>query len=247
MDEARRFLRYVLPGLAFILEIWLYLFIAGHDIAHKMLGFVSHGIAYPVLMFVVAGGIGYFLAVIYHTLYGFDCFASLGIDHRPVIKDVVNRGFIKLCLRNTNDNDLVSPERLTRKGAWCVLNSIWHTRTKSSKQIEGADIRVNNFIDIVHGLGATLVGSILAIPAWLILYFLPDVLFYWHIFTPRIEYIIVRFIIALIVSFVIYILFRINYKRTAKSCESFIDLVFFDTLQREKKNDIAYVSKNDIN
>jgi len=90
MQDARRFLRYVIPGLVFVLEVSLYLFVSCRA---EFVEFISSWAeawyaGFPISVFVGSGGIGFLLGVIYHVLYQYPPLSCLAVDHRPLIRDV---------------------------------------------------------------------------------------------------------------------------------------------------------------
>jgi hypothetical protein len=165
MKEARRFLRYVLPGLVLLIEVCLYLWISSYHQFVQLIKEFGKDVAFPVSVFFASGGIGYLLSLIYHVLYWATGIRELvAVDHRPLIKDAVNRKWLKLQRRG--DEGEVNVKELTQAGAWCIVTSFWHERKESSKRIKGANSRIDSLSDITHGLGTTVIGSIIAIPLW---------------------------------------------------------------------------------
>jgi hypothetical protein len=73
MDEARRFLRYVTPGLTFAVQALLLLFIVNPPWTLDRIGELKKdtGAGLAFALFLASGGIGYLLSVVHHTLH--DC------------------------------------------------------------------------------------------------------------------------------------------------------------------------------
>ena len=101
MDEARRFLRYITPGLTFLIEIISLLFIAQPSIMlehTKTLG-GNANLSLPFTALIASGGIGYIFSLIHHFLfwqiYAWREWTSLIYDHRDMLKALEKQNFIK--------------------------------------------------------------------------------------------------------------------------------------------------------
>lgn len=226
MKETRRFLRYVIPGLVFIIEVSLYLCLFSCQGFVKSIKDIGNNlnvnIAFPVLVFLASGGIGFFLGVIYHTIFGTAGFQLLAVDHRPLIEDVDRRGWLRLQRRGTGIT--VNATNLTQPGAWRIVNSFWHERTGSSERIKAANQVIDYLTDIMHGLGIALIGSVIAVLAWLFIHFKFPAKFPWLVPCERFLYII---------PFIIIIFHFINFQRVAKNFQSVVDIIISDELQEE--------------
>ena len=88
MDETRRFLRYVIPGLVFLMELAVFLWLPEQgltwvlDKLPKPSGSTESVITAGIAALVTSGGIGYLLALIYHLIL-----APFTVDFRDVLKD----------------------------------------------------------------------------------------------------------------------------------------------------------------
>jgi hypothetical protein len=71
MDEARRFLRYVTPGLTFAVQALLLLFIVNPQWTLDRIGELKKdaGAGLAFALFLASGGIGYLISVVHHTLH----------------------------------------------------------------------------------------------------------------------------------------------------------------------------------
>ena len=71
MDEARRFLRYVTPGLVFAVQALLLLFIINPAwTTTQLLGQTKDaGAGLAVALFLASGGLGYLFSVVHHRLH----------------------------------------------------------------------------------------------------------------------------------------------------------------------------------
>jgi hypothetical protein len=92
MDEARRFLRYVTPGLTFAVQALLLFFIANQTWTIKQLHDLSEksGVGSGITLFLASGGFGYLFSVIHHWLHWFLPFTCLSaIDHTQAVQQLL--------------------------------------------------------------------------------------------------------------------------------------------------------------
>lgn len=240
MDEARRFLRYVIPGLVLIIEVSLYswvsidLFFADKKFFEELKNlFLKNNIAAPISAFLASGGAGFLLGVIYYTAYWpiLKRF-SLGVDHTELINDAINRGWLKLRKREKDDT-FVNADKLNIFGAWRIVTSLWHERKESSEKIKAANPRIDSLTDIMHGSGTMFIGSIIAIPLWVSIHY--RFLGEW----PCGYYIAIPIIMSVI--------HLINFRFVSKNFQSIVDIIMADILEEEKKTPIIInVAKIDL-
>ena len=158
MNEVRRFLRYVLPGLVFFIELFVFFCISDRRDAVNWV--VAHGSAGPVVaLFLGTGALGFILANIYHWLYWtFELFA---IDHRCLFPKSPP-GFRAIDLSGDPVGDL------TKREAWTIVTQYCHSqmKKKSGRDIEGMSLITDRLVDIGHALGVTATGTFFSIFAW---------------------------------------------------------------------------------
>jgi hypothetical protein len=215
MEEARRFLRYVIPGLVFLIEITLYLSLSVNGGFLKSLRDLGKDLGFALLLFLASGGLGFLLGVVYHSLYWTTGFCKLVVTHLPLVKDCIERGWLKLQKRE--DGSELDVNVLTQSGAWRIVTAFWHERKESSQRIKAANSRTDSLTDIMHGLGTTFIGSILAIFAWIFVH--RKLLGQF----PYIEY----YIIPLSVSYIHFI----NWRRVIEHFQSVVAIIVCDELQ----------------
>lgn len=178
MEEARRFFRYVVPGLVLIMELFLYLWVsidlfptANEYGFYKFIKELLSGgsVAIPLTIFLSSGGIGFLLGSIYHTVSWTIGIRPLVVDHTQLIKDAIKRGWLEL--ENRNDGNSFNGNNLSRSGSWFIVTSFWHERKGSSERIKAANARIDSLTDIMHGLGTVFIGSIVAFIFWIFVYY----------------------------------------------------------------------------
>jgi hypothetical protein len=168
MNEAQRFLRLVLPGLAFLVEVWLLIAVTDwqRTLERTMAWLQGDALGTAVSLFVVSGGIGFVLATIHHFLH-WRLWIPLRLAARPTaVEKAIGAGLLELIDAETRQCMTAYPKP---RQQWQVLVSLWHQRKSTSSQIGSATDRVESLSDLVHGVGTGLVGSIFAIVVWMLL------------------------------------------------------------------------------
>jgi len=149
-DDAKRFFRYVLPGLACLTELLIVLFITG-DPALKTLTSSDGGSKFIEILvgaLVASGGLGFLFSAVYFTTYW--VFGRwLAVDHAPSFREA---GF-------------QLPADFCRREGWDLMSQIWHSQVKNPA-IEGVTPVTARLSNTMHGLGTTATGSILVFTLW---------------------------------------------------------------------------------
>src|SRR5262249_52013292 len=144
MDEARRFLRYLMPGVVFGTETALLLLIVLPGPCLRLIGAVpkENGLFLAVASILASGGVGFILSVIYHRLlWGLD----LALDYRPLMSRLVSAGILTLQVFGPTEIEELPPDRkLNRQEAWVLLTAIWHVYLESSPRIRAAEPKILN-------------------------------------------------------------------------------------------------------
>jgi hypothetical protein len=160
MEEARRFIRYVIPGLAAILQLLVccLLTVKGTDSILTLDG-DGGGLALVAALFLASGGLGYICAVIYYA--GAWGTKRYQIDHGPVLKKLVDEKALEM--------KGVDVAKLTVEEAWRVGTYLWWSRNAERTMLGNATRRADSLADVLHGHGATIIGTGLALLAWVVL------------------------------------------------------------------------------
>jgi hypothetical protein len=172
MQDPRRYIRYILPGLTFVIETVLYLYLSDPIWVKNKFRVIAHlpggGIGVLLTAFLLSGGIGYLFSIIYYTGYGFEWswIEKFCGSHRSMVVYAEKHQYIRL-----HAEDEIKEERsindITRRGTWCIANALWHERLETSLKVKGAHPGVITRAHIAHGLGISLFGAILAFWVWL--------------------------------------------------------------------------------
>ncbi len=235
MNETRRFLRYVIPGLLFFIELSLYLFMSNQDQFEKWIKEWSGSITFPVTLFLVSGAIGFFLSLVYYAFHRIKYLKSFFGSFLPLIEFCIYMKWI--ILFNRKDGLPLDSKYLSHSGAWRVVTAYWHERIKSSKKIKSANPRTDSLADIMQGLGSAFMGSILVIGVWIFIHF-------------QLDGCSDQLIVPFVLSIVIIIIHLINFINVRKDLYSVVSIIMIDELKEkhvEGKPIIMYVSHIDIN
>lgn len=223
MDEARRFLRFVTPGLVFAVEVVILLLILRPDRASVWREDFKQDSGLAVLFggLLASGGLGFIFSAVHHNWHA--CQKEQIMNHGPVLKRLVDANV--LVLHNT-DRGEITPEK-----AWIITTAIWHQLAKTNDKIGSTETRTKDLVDVMHSLGTARIASIFAPMLALYLASIHGMvsLHFWPI---------ARFLIAVSIAIVAWRTFRSGYYRTAIISQSVIDQVLYDALVDEKsKND----------
>lgn len=245
MEDYKKFFRYVMPGLVFIIEVSVYLLLSAFAefiyLIKDNLGNLKDGIGIAVTAFLLSGGIGYLLGVFYHTLFHmvrntkkfWGCFI---VDHLALIRDAVDRRKWLKFERRESDKDPFAVDKLTQSGAWRIVTVFLNTRWVSSKRIKSAKQRLESYGDIMHGAGTMFISSFIAIPVWLLIHYkLSDNCPIW----------------ILLFSILIFLIHLANYVNVVKDYQCVSNIIIANELQNEWCNNdkepiIMYISEDEL-
>lgn len=157
MEEARRFLRYVVPGLVFIIEIMATLLLMDYPAFVELLSKLKE-VGAVLGIFIASGGLGYLFSNSYHWVYwSWPHQKRFAIDHKALIESLGDKIQIRDSL-----GDILPVSALDKRQCWVIINVYWHTHLKSSKRIEGVNKKNDQISDITHGLGGTVIATLAA-------------------------------------------------------------------------------------
>ena len=168
MDEARRFLRYVIPGTLFLVETTLLLWILFPDWAECAMKSVAKdsGFALVVGALLGSGGLGFMFSTTHHGLLWRSGRPTNrcggGLDFRGAVTRM--RAGDALIVVDSAAPSAAAPA-LTPFDAWVVVTALWHQRVKSNQRIGSADTRATSLSDLAHGMGAARIATLCALPA----------------------------------------------------------------------------------
>ena len=156
MEEAKRFLRYVMPGMAFLIQFAVvYILEPPKFILCRNFKEISEiGIALSAIL--VAGVIGYMASNLYYVLH-WKVYMNLGrkLDYKHIVSETIpTKDLQKYRFEYTCSN---------QSEAWALLNVYWNVEgDKEFPKVQDANASTAN---ILHSIGTTiillLIGSVL--------------------------------------------------------------------------------------
>jgi hypothetical protein len=230
MDEVRRFMRYVLPGMVFMTEILTYFAFSDGTRLGGWLRPVTSGdtVATAVAVLFGSGAIGFLFANIYHSMYwSLECIA---IDHLCLFRPP-KRGFRAVDI----DGNVIAS--LSKRDAWSIVTRYIHVESALSggEEIKGMREITDRLVTITHSIGTTIVATFLSVFAWALalVYVLDEsVTSLWPL--PLIWVTAIWFLLLVVLS--------IGYWRTAKALERIANSCLLQRLTRiGGTTDILYV------
>jgi len=241
VDEAQRFLRYLTPGLTFVILIASYSYLSQHDWTLKFTkDFLSqNSVGTAIGLFFVSGGIGFLLSAFHHVLFWSPIYRRLALvtDYRQVLEHAVGTGRLELRLRDEVQD--IAKRRLSHAGSWRVVSSLWHERRESSARIKGADRRTVSLSDIMHGAGTAFIGAVAALVVWAYLHLRHTACWpggsFW---------------IVLVVAVAVAGVHLWNFRQTVEHCQGVIGTMLSNELRLErldkKRPAVVILSETDL-
>jgi len=158
MNEARRFLRYITPGILFGFLALFFVWLALPDWTMSVLKdwFLTGGnsIAIIITTLLLSGALGYLFATIHHWCHW----------HLPIDNNVINHVQQIESLRKRNlIPSLDSTPPNPRLEALIIISILWFERLEKGTPVGNSEDRVAAFGDISHAAGTARVASVLAL------------------------------------------------------------------------------------
>jgi hypothetical protein len=228
MNEARQFLRYIIPGILLGTEVLILLYFLRPDVVRDQLKAAksSEGLGITVAALLASGGVGFLLSTLHHTIHwqrwwpGAAC-----VDHSLNIKELVAKQV--LSVRNISTDEPIPSSHITRENAWIIVTALWHSRAETSELVKGAIRGAAGLTDLVHSTGTALVAALAA----------PIIAFGWAAVNSDLTWEprpVLGFLTACAITCLMITLAWMNYRRTSHFAEAVIDQVITDALVAER-------------
>lgn len=227
MDEPRRFLRYIIPGLVFGVENIVFLLILFPSWTVDQLKSLQNdsALASVAAAVLVAGGLGFVFSTLHHAVHWYPWFEWLAaIDHRDLLRFLIQRGILT-CYdsRDGSRMPVGNIARLKRLEAWTAVSALWHQRLGTCAQIREAHRRMGAFYDLTHALGTLRVACLAAAMSTLaVASFICEFCFQGQA--------ILRFIIFVIIAAALLCVHQYSYRTTGRITQRFVDQILTDAL-----------------
>lgn len=227
MDEARRFLRYIIPATGLALEFYVFAWILAPAWTEKLLTplLVEPKLATVAAAVVSAGVVGHLLGMLHHNL------AEWISDYRPLdYCDTIIRLRSVVDYVSVHDGtlcDATTIGKLSREQAWCVMNSLWYSR-KDDTGIKGVDPRDQFLCDLMHSMGTARLGTYLGAVAALFIGISQREIAFDAESVGHVA------VVATLASFLIRG-YHATYRRTVRLAEGLAELALHDALAKEAR------------
>lgn len=157
MNDARQFLRYLVPGSLFFVQMALTLMALWPDWMIEKAEFYKgtadkNALAIAIGFLVTSGAIGFLMSMIHHALYWRFPRRYGAVDYRALLRLLHRRGLISESPLPLAGSARSRPRSILR--AWIILTKLWHERLKSSAKISAANGRADSMANLVHSTGA---------------------------------------------------------------------------------------------
>jgi hypothetical protein len=223
MEETRKFLRYITPGLVFAVETLVLLWIAVPNLPESALRHFDgdKGIGVVLALFLASGGAGYVFSTIHHYMYWH--------SKRYPAFEYSNNADSKN-KKGSKGSEVNGPnKRLSeRRSKWVHDTCSWHKRLETSQIVKGSHDRANSLADIAHSSGSAFVASIFSIIATCLILMRKTQLT-WD------SAAIFNCLGSLIVAIVLFTMHLRNYRNAVVINQEFVEQVLRDAVEEEKR------------
>lgn len=210
MNEIKRFMRYTLPGIVCSFLLLIFLSLSKNIKISDIAGYSNIGQIFGALLLFC--GIGFIFSNMYFGVRW--VFPFLSIDHTQLFNSLIKSGKIEI---ESNDNSLIKFSKKDRRIAWSIFTQYWNT-TVGEPILEKGEIYFKRIFDVLHSIGATLIGSILCFIIWIILN--------WY------NLICLNKIIPFFFWFLILFLLYKSYSYTKKALQSMLNSTFLKIISK---------------
>ena len=231
MDEAKRFIRYIIPAAVMVVELILFLGISfglsGNEEAWRwLIGkikiFANLNIGGSAFLGFLLVGTGAVLSLLYHALLAN---RSWGMSHQQLLIDSVEAGYLKFLGYFSGQE--INPRQITCLGSWRIVNAYWHGNTRNPQVFKELEKRVDSLCHFAHGLGASFMGSVIVFFAWE---------YFYIIYVTKITKIYTNDFWGWFGFFYFFVIIHcVSWAGVLDSARSLIEQGFVDELRRNKK------------
>jgi len=214
MDEARRFMRYLLPGLLFVVETFGLLYIVLPSVAVDTVKDLNakDNLGFVVATLVASGGLGFLFSSIHHWLHWL---TDLELMNHTAFID-----------KYGHESEPCKSKRQKKKVAQIKFWALWYTRFPQKDQFDVAEKKTVTLGDLAHAIGAARIASVFALVTVLIVCFQEELcLDFW----PT-----VRFICFLFIGIFLVLLFDNSYRRVSKIAQGVTERILGGVLDEEQ-------------
>jgi len=222
MDEARRFLRYVTPGVVFGVQLFALAFVLDRGWAVRQVRSLDTeaGVGAAVAAFLASGGVGYLLSVMHHAHH--NRFSGT-IDHTGLLTRLAGFNYLSI----QSGTPPTPAANLSRSEAWVVTTSVWRQRLRGDSAVLAANPYCATLTDLTHGAGAVRIGAVAAV---VLACFSPWI--FQGLASSRFSG---SWFCCFVLGAGLVVLHELNYRRTGLLTQAYVDEVLTDCLRQESQ------------
>ncbi len=165
MDEARRWFRFIPPGVLFTLEtLLLFTILTWPNAGECWRGAKEGPLALPIAVFAAAWACGAVLGHVHHGLWGLRWYSRFRPHQAALVRQLIGEELLQVdCLGKASDGGgpLGKDDQVSEDAAWLVITCLWNERLETNLAFKTAIGRNNSLADITHGACSALVGACL--------------------------------------------------------------------------------------
>jgi hypothetical protein len=163
MTEVRRFLRYTIPGLVFLLSLFIGLCLTDVKVALGSLQKIEkiNGVIAILFAVGVSGGMGYIFSVIYQLIREI---TPLRWNYNAALNILINKRMFVNSNGNTPIHDI---DKIGKRERLVLFNTLYFSYIPYSKSLRNIERYIYVLTDIMHGIGASFFGILAALIFWI--------------------------------------------------------------------------------
>jgi hypothetical protein len=238
MDESRRFLRYVMPGLVFAVQAGVFVYIVyPEQVWEQFEKFGKDGIGAAVASFLISGALGYIFASMHHQWVRRwpakmppPLSAPSGTTRRTVLdySEWVNDRILDGNYPgHPGRTDPQKRTKLERLDAEALVWKDWYRRVEDGTIAKAVEAKVESLADQAHGFGAARVASVCAL-----------IVSSWYCFVYRLEFdwaFLIRVPVAFAFSLFAWYSFSLAYQRLGTLAQRVFEHALGEAFDEELK------------
>ena len=144
MEEGKRFIRYIIPGLAMVPQLLLFIYFYDKCFFNIFLDKEKENFGIVITTFFATGILGYIFSSVYYVIYWHLAFKFTKLDYIKIVTDMKNAILFKD----------YKTEGLTQNEAGATMSVCW--KMLCDKKYGELDIVERTFGNILHSIGTTI-------------------------------------------------------------------------------------------